>query len=86
MENNFEQFKYYKGEKECPFSNSTDPEKVRWWNFEKHYFENYKKDKQWDDFMDFFTDWIKRKAAPENNGYDLTKANPWKESYYKNAP
>lgn len=86
MENNFEQFKYYKGENECPFSNNTDTEKVRWWNFEKHYFDNYKNDNQWEGFMDFFTDWTIRKAAAENNGYDLTKGNPWKESYYKNAP
>lgn len=47
MEKDYSQFKYYNGEKECPFSNTTDP---------------------------------------ENNGYDLSKGNPWKESYYENAP
>ncbi|MEI6754322.1 MAG: ADP-ribosylglycohydrolase family protein [Paludibacter sp.] len=81
----FEQFKYYKGERSCPFS-SKDSEKVRWWDFEKSYFDNYKDNKQWSDFLEFFDDWIVRKAAPENNGYDLSKGNPWKESYYENAP
>lgn len=82
----FDEFRYYKGEKECPYNQAgDDPVTAQWWHFEKDYFDNYKKSGQWKTFSEFFDHWIKEKAAPEV-GHDLSKGNPWKQEYEANAP
>lgn len=81
----YSEFSYYKGEVICPYSVNDDVAKFRWWNFEKDYFDNYKKSGKWKNFTEFLNYWIKEKAAPEI-GYGLSKSNPWIEEYKENAP
>lgn len=81
----FNEFRYYKGEKENPYTFNENSVKFKWWNFERDYFDNYKQSGKWKTFIDFLNQWIKEKAAPEI-GYDLDKRNVWLEEYNKNAP
>lgn len=79
----FAEYRYYKGEAECPY----DPQSAeqKWWMFEKNYHDNYKKTGKWKTFNEFFDHWVKEIAAP-GSGYDLAKGNWWKKEYEANAP
>ncbi len=79
----FAEFSYFKGEAECPYQ-SAKPES-RWWDFEKNYYDNYKKSGQWKTFSEFLDFWIKEIAAP-GSGYDLSEGNWWKKEYEENKP
>ena len=68
----FAEFNYYKGELENPFSQNGYPIESKWWEFEKNYFDNYKKTLQWKTFTDFLDHWIKEIAAP-GSGYELVE-------------
>ena len=76
----FNEFRYFKGESENPYNWNDNPIEFKWWNFENDYFGNYKNSGKWKTFKDFLNHWIKEKAAPEI-GYDLDKGNPWIEEY-----
>ena len=81
----YSEFRYYKGEKKNPYNNDEYEAQHRWWNFEKDYFDYYMKSEKWKNFMDFFTHWIKEKAAPEI-GYDIEKGNKWLDEYEAYSP
>jgi hypothetical protein len=81
----YSEFLYYKGEEKNPYDVNEDPERFKWWNFEKDYYDNYKKSGEWKIFTDFLDHWIKEKAAPEI-GHDLSKSNLWIKEYKENAP
>ena len=79
----FDQYKYFKGERICPFGNG-EYDKARFWEFEKRHFDDEYFSKM--HFLEYFMLWITEKAAP-NSGYDLSKGgNPWLDDYYENAP
>lgn len=65
----FDQYKYFKGERVCPF-NSSESEKSRFWYIEKRHFDHEYFSKM--HFLEFFMLWIKEKAA-QNSGHDLSK-------------
>ena len=79
----FAEFSYFKGEADCPYQTQT-PE-FTWWNFEKNYYDNYKKSGKWKTFSEFLDFWIKEIAAP-GSGYDLSEGNWWKKEYEENKP
>jgi len=80
----FSEFRYYKGEVVNPYDVNENEIQFRWWNFEKDYFDNYKKSGTWKTFYEFLNHWIKEKAAPEI-GYDLENGNKWLEEYQGNT-
>lgn len=78
-----DQYKYFNGERECPY-NDADRGKARFWDIEKRHYQDEHFSKI--PFLEFFMLWITEKAAP-NSGHDLSKdGNPWLDDYYKNAP
>lgn len=81
----FNEFRYYKGEKQNPYTFNANSIEFRWWNFEKDYFDNYKESGKWKTFTDFLNQWIKEKAAPEI-GYDLKNGNTWLIQYEAYSP
>lgn len=77
----YAEYRYYKGEAECPYDSQSI--EAKWWEFEKNYHDNYRNmHKTFAEFLDF---WITERFAPES-GIDISKRNPWKEEYEKNAP
>jgi len=78
----FNEFRYYKGENKNPYTFNDNSIEFKWWNFENDY---YKQSGKWETFKDFLNQWIKEKAAPEI-GYDLDKGNKWLTEYEAYSP
>lgn len=80
----FAEYKYYKGEHECPYQNQSI--EAKWWDFEKRYHEGAaRKDGNWKSFTEYFDSWIRDRAAPET-GHNLSTGNPWRKEYDENTP
>lgn len=77
------QYKYFKGERECPFSDISGEkiwDKSRWWELEKFHWEHLEYNTKDVPFVKFFMLWIWDHAAP-NSGTDLNNGNPWVDEY-----
>lgn len=82
------QYKYFKGENECPFKDDSGHDiwdLSRWWKLEKFHWELIENKDNDKPFVEFFMVWIWEHAAP-NGGTSLDNQNPWVEDYIKNAP
>lgn len=79
----FAEYRYYKGEAECPYESRSI--EAKWWDFEKRYHEGGKSTGNWKTFSDYFDEWIRERAAPETE-HDLSTGNPWKKEYEEKAP
>ncbi len=80
----FNEFRYFKGEKENPYDTKDRYTQSLWWSFEQRYYDVYSKTGEWKSFEHFLNTWITERAAPET-GWDLRNGNPWKDEYEANS-
>lgn len=84
----FTQYKYFKGEIECPFKDDSGNElwdKSRWWKLEKFHWKHLENNEKDMPFVEFFMLWIWNHAAP-NSMTDLDTHNPYVDDYVYYAP